>query len=85
MRPSASGRRWGPDTNVNPHVYSPGCDEIDRYLLFRNQLRRDESDRELYVETKREPAKRRWKHVQNYADAKNSVIDQIIARASLGA
>ena len=29
----------GPDTDVNLHVYSPGCQEIERYLLFRDRLR----------------------------------------------
>jgi GrpB protein len=29
----------GPDSNVNLHVYSPGCPEIKRYLLFRGRLR----------------------------------------------
>ena len=28
----------GPDTDVNLHVYPPGCQEIERYLLFRDRL-----------------------------------------------
>ncbi|HKS46813.1 MAG TPA: GrpB family protein [Amycolatopsis sp.] len=71
----------GPDTNINPHVLSPGCDEIDRYLTLRNHLRRNESDRALYANTKRELASRTWKHIQNYADAKSPVIDDILAHA----
>jgi GrpB-like predicted nucleotidyltransferase (UPF0157 family) len=44
-------------------------------------LRRNESDRELYANTKRELATRTWKYIQNYADAKSAVIDEIITRA----
>jgi GrpB-like predicted nucleotidyltransferase (UPF0157 family) len=71
----------GPDTNVNLHVYSPGCAEIDRYLRFRERLRSNENDRELYARTKRELAARTWKYIQNYADAKSDVVDAILARA----
>jgi GrpB-like predicted nucleotidyltransferase (UPF0157 family) len=71
----------GPDTDVNIHVFSPGCEEIDRLLLFRDHLRANEADRELYARAKRELAEREWKYVQNYADAKNVVVEEIIARA----
>ena len=71
----------GPDTRVNMHVFSPGCPEIERMLLFRDWLRRNESDRELYERTKRELAQHEWKYVQHYADAKSDVVEQIIARA----
>jgi GrpB-like predicted nucleotidyltransferase (UPF0157 family) len=72
----------GPDTNINLHVYSFGCPEIDRMLMFRDWLRSNNADRELYERTKRELAKQTWKYVQNYADAKTSVVGEIIARAS---
>jgi GrpB-like predicted nucleotidyltransferase (UPF0157 family) len=71
----------GPDTNVNLHVYSEGCPEIDRMLLFRDRLRTNQADRELYERTKRDLAKREWKYVQNYADAKTAVVEEILARA----
>jgi GrpB-like predicted nucleotidyltransferase (UPF0157 family) len=71
----------GPDTNINLHVYSFGCPEIDRMLMFRDWLRIHDADRELYERTKRELAKQTWKHVQNYADAKTSVVAEIVARA----
>ena len=35
----------GPGTDINLHVFSLGCTEIDRMLLFRNWLRSNESDR----------------------------------------
>lgn len=71
----------GPDTNVNLHVFSAGCEEIDRMVRFRDHLRSNEDDRELYERTKRELAQREWKYVQNYADAKTDVIRGIMARA----
>ena len=69
------------DTNVNLHVFSRGCEEIDRMLVFRDWLRANESDRELYERTKRELAQNRWKYGQNYADAKTAVVEEIMARA----
>jgi len=74
--------RW-PDKSVHVHVFSPGCEEIDRMVIFRDRLRASESDRELYERAKRELAQKDWKYGQNYADAKSAVIDEIIARALL--
>jgi GrpB-like predicted nucleotidyltransferase (UPF0157 family) len=71
----------GPDTDVNLHVFSAGCPEIDRMLLFRDWLRSHAVDRELYARTKRRLAEQDWKYVQNYADAKTGVVEQILARA----
>jgi GrpB-like predicted nucleotidyltransferase (UPF0157 family) len=71
----------GPDTDINLHVFSLGCPEINRYLIFRDWLRDNDADRDLYERSKRELAKRTWKYVQNYADAKTSVVEEILARA----
>jgi GrpB-like predicted nucleotidyltransferase (UPF0157 family) len=71
----------GPDTDVNLHVLSQGCAEIERMLLFRDWLRRHPDDRRLYERTKRELAGRCWKYMQNYADAKGAVVAEIMARA----
>jgi GrpB-like predicted nucleotidyltransferase (UPF0157 family) len=71
----------GPDTNVNLHVFSLGCPEIERMLVLRDRLRSNESDREFYARTKRELAQRDWKYVQQYADAKTAVVEEIIGRA----
>jgi GrpB-like predicted nucleotidyltransferase (UPF0157 family) len=71
----------GPDTNINLHVFTEGCSEIDRMLLFRDWLRTHPEDRDLYASKKRELAKQDWKFVQNYADAKTEVVNEIIARA----
>lgn len=71
----------GPDTDVNLHVFSAGCSETDRMVRFREWLRRNPADRELYVSAKRELALREWRYLQQYADAKTEVIDAIMARA----
>jgi GrpB-like predicted nucleotidyltransferase (UPF0157 family) len=75
----------GPDTDVNLHVLSQGCAEIERMLLFRNWLRRNPDDRRLYEQTKRELARQSWKYMQNYADAKSTVVAEILARAQKAA
>ena len=69
------------DPSVNLHVFSAGCEEIDRMLAFRDHLRTNEADRELYERTKRELASRHWAYVQDYADAKSEVVEEIITRA----
>lgn len=71
----------GAGLTVNLHVFSPGCDEVDRMLRFRDRLRADATDRELYERTKRELAARPWTSVQDYADAKSDVVRAILSRA----
>jgi len=70
----------GPDTNINLHVFSEGSPEAERMLCFRNWLRNHEDDRQLYANTKRELAQHIWKHVQDYADAKTEVVQDIMQR-----
>jgi GrpB-like predicted nucleotidyltransferase (UPF0157 family) len=72
----------GPDTVVNLHVFSHGCEEINRLLRFRDRLRSSEADRLLYESTKRALAQQKWKYTQNYADAKTVVVEEILARSS---
>ena len=71
----------GPDTNVNVHTFSAGCEEVDRMLLFRDWLRNDAADRNLYATAKRELAAQDWKYVQQYADAKTAIVLEILGRA----
>ncbi len=73
----------GPDVNVNLHVFSAGCSEIERMLRFRDWLRVHPDDRELYADTKRLLARQNWEFVQNYADAKSKVVAEIMARAQV--
>jgi GrpB-like predicted nucleotidyltransferase (UPF0157 family) len=67
--------------DVQIHVLSKGCPEIERMLMFRDRLRINRTDRELYERRKRELARQEWRYVQNYADAKGAVIEEIITRA----
>ncbi|MGW4523441.1 GrpB family protein [Amycolatopsis sp. NPDC004378] len=71
----------GPDTNINLHVYSPGNGQTSRYRLFRDRLRSHPEERDLYAAKKRELAAKEWKYVQQYADAKSAVVEEIIGRA----
>ena len=71
----------GTDPQVNLHVFSGGCPEIDRMTAFRDRLRTSPSDRDLYERTKRELAQRTWKYTQDYADAKSKVVEEILTRA----
>lgn len=73
----------GPDTDINLHVFASGCPEIDRILTFRDWLRTHSADRDLYARTKIALARQEWKDVQDYADAKTAVIEEILGRARL--
>lgn len=66
---------------VNLHVFPEDCPETARMLRFRDHLRADEADRELYARTKRELSARNWTYMQQYADAKSEVVEEILRRA----
>jgi GrpB-like predicted nucleotidyltransferase (UPF0157 family) len=51
-------------------------------IIFRDWLRDESADRELYERTKRELSTKRWTYTQNNADAKTAVIEDILARAA---
>lgn len=71
----------GSDPPVNLHVFPPKCVEVEAMRRFRDHLRTNDADRELYERTKRELAAKEWKYVQNYADAKTAVVQEILGRA----
>ena len=73
----------GDPHDVNVHVFSPGVAdrEVARMRMFRDWLRTHPEDRDRYAATKRELAARRWRYVQDYADAKSAVVEAILARA----
>jgi GrpB-like predicted nucleotidyltransferase (UPF0157 family) len=73
----------GPATDINLHVFSFGCPEIGRILLFRDWLRTHAADRDLYARTKLSLAGRKWDSVDDYANAKTAVIEEILNRAHL--
>lgn len=72
----------GPGTDVNLHVFSPDAPELEKHRRFRDWLRANDADRELYARTKRELAGTTWKYVQLYAEAKTAVVEEILAKAS---
>ena len=72
----------GPSVDINLHVFSSGCPEISRILNFRDWLRSNAADRDLYERTKRDLAEKEWTDIQDYADAKTAVIAQILIRAA---
>ena len=67
----------GTNPEVNLHVFSIGCGEAQRMLDFRDWLRTHEADRNLYADTKRCLVQKRWKYLQDYADAKSGVVREI--------
>jgi GrpB-like predicted nucleotidyltransferase (UPF0157 family) len=67
-----------PEKDVHIHVYSAGCPEIQRNLIFRNRLRKNTEDRRRYEQTKRELATKEWPDMNAYAEAKGPVIESII-------
>lgn len=70
-----------PGAQVNLHVYTANCPEVARMIAFRDWLRVNDTDRELYERTKRQLVTRNWKYVQDYADAKTDIVKQITDRA----
>jgi GrpB-like predicted nucleotidyltransferase (UPF0157 family) len=71
----------GSDPAANLHVFSAGCPELSRMRLMRDWLRASPEDLALYAATKRQLALGDWALVQDYADAKQGVIEAIMARA----
>ena len=70
-----------PDRSVNIHIYPDDNEEVDRYLLFRDRLRGNVADRELYEKTKRRLSEQVWPDVNHYANAKGPVVEEILSRA----
>jgi GrpB-like predicted nucleotidyltransferase (UPF0157 family) len=69
------------DPVCNLHVFPAGCPEIRRDLLFRDRLRSVPEERGAYEREKLALVKRRWRYMQQYADAKSDIVEAIIARA----
>jgi GrpB-like predicted nucleotidyltransferase (UPF0157 family) len=60
------------------HVFSEGCEEHTRMLAFRDALRADDAVRARYLDAKRTLSARTWAYVQDYADAKSDIIQEIL-------
>ncbi|OBC12041.1 hypothetical protein A5784_04320 [Mycobacterium sp. 852013-50091_SCH5140682] len=71
-----------PDANV--HVFGPDAPEPWKHRIFRDHLRRDERDREVYAAMKltaSQNANERGETVMEYNHRKQAVIRQIYGRA----
>lgn len=69
-----------PEKDAHIHIYSAGCPEIGRNLVFRDRLRQNPDDRRRYEQAKRELAAKEWPDMNAYAEAKTEVIESIILR-----
>lgn len=70
-----------PASDVHVHLWAHGDPEIERHLGFRDRLRKSSEDRAAYERLKRELATREWSDTSAYADAKDGLIAEIVARA----
>jgi GrpB-like predicted nucleotidyltransferase (UPF0157 family) len=70
-----------PARDVHVHVVEVGDKAADDYLLFRDRLRSDPEDRDLYERTKRALIGQDWADMNAYADAKTGVVSEIKERA----
>ncbi len=70
-----------PALDVHVHVLEAGAEAAEDYLIFRDRLRSDPSDRELYERTKRALVEQDWPDMNAYADAKTEVVVAIKERA----
>ncbi len=59
-----------PARDVHVHVLGVGDETADDYLLFRDRLRVDPEDRDLYERTKRALIEQDWVDVSAYDEAK---------------
>jgi GrpB-like predicted nucleotidyltransferase (UPF0157 family) len=67
--------------DVHIHILERHDPAAADYVLLRDHLRVDQADRELYERTKRELLRRDWADMNDYADAKTAVIEEIKQRA----
>jgi GrpB-like predicted nucleotidyltransferase (UPF0157 family) len=69
-----------PTKDVHLHIWSERA-EIARHTALRDWLRANEEDRRIYERVKRKLAERDWSDSNDYAEAKNDIIVEIMAKA----
>jgi GrpB-like predicted nucleotidyltransferase (UPF0157 family) len=67
------------DPLTNLHVFGTGCEEYAQMIALRDAMRADDAVRDRYLDAKRALSARTWAYVQDYADAKSDVIQEILA------
>ena len=70
------------ERDVHIHVLSHACPEIERYPIFRDHLRANAEAGQRYEATKRALIQHAWTDMNEYAEAKTEVIEQILALAT---
>ena len=70
-----------PQLDVHTHIWADTDPEVQRYIGFRDRLRRSADDRHAYAHLKRELARHDWTDMNEYANAKGALIEDILARA----
>lgn len=70
-----------PALDVHVHVCALGSSWERRHLLFRDWLRIAPADAALYAAAKHQLSRRDWPDMNAYAEAKTTVIDEIMSRA----
>ncbi|HXH81259.1 GrpB family protein [Nocardioides sp.] len=70
-----------PARDVHVHIHGIGDLEALDLLCFRDRLRSDPEDRDLYERTKRALIDQDWPDMNAYAEAKSAVIAEIKGRA----
>lgn len=73
----------GPKADIHLHVFSQNCSEIQEMLRFRDWLKISAEDRNRYQRLKKELATKNWTFVQDYADSKTPLINEIKERARI--
>ena len=71
----------GTEINLDLHVFAHGCEEAERMLRLRDHLRADAGARARYAAVKKELAERAWDRIQDYADAKSEVVEELLTEA----
>ena len=69
-----------PARDVHVHILERTNPAAEDYLVLRDRLRVDETDRQLYADTKRDLMTREWSDMNAYAAAKTTVIEAIKER-----
>jgi GrpB-like predicted nucleotidyltransferase (UPF0157 family) len=70
-----------PELDVHVHVCDTGRDWERRHLLLRDWLRHSSDDREAYAALKTELQKQTWETMNHYAEAKTTLISEMMVRA----
>ena len=73
-----------PARDVHVHLWVAGTEDITQHVEFRDRLRASEADRRAYSELKHRLAEREWDDINDYAEAKGALIEEILARARAG-